>query len=136
METDERILALEKRVAELEAELEEKTVRLKKYTAPQSRKVYYEKHREEELQRAKKYRERTVRKKPTPEQVKRYNTTARAKLKLKKEMEMVGCSGVVYAFKHSGTAKELVKKCDEAVEAKRKKNVTKVLVGQLGNLVN
>lgn len=73
METDERILALEKRVVELEAELEEKTVRLKRYTAPESRKVYYEKHREEELRRAKEYRERTGYKyTPTPEQKARY----------------------------------------------------------------
>jgi hypothetical protein len=73
MEADERILALEKRVAELEAELEEKKAHLKRYTAPESRKVYYEKHREEELRRAKDYKERTGYKyAPTPEQKARY----------------------------------------------------------------
>jgi len=87
MDDKARIEYLEGKVNELECELDETKARLKKYTAPESRRVYYSKHREEELLRAKEYRERTVRKKPTPEQVKLYNATARAKLKLKNDME-------------------------------------------------
>ena len=87
MDDKERIKSLENQVNELQNELDETKARLKKYTAPESRRVYYSKHREEELLRAKEYRERTKRKKPTPEQVKLYNATARAKLKLKNDME-------------------------------------------------
>ena len=87
MDDKARIEYLENKVNDLEGELEETKAHLKRYTAPESRKTYYTKHREEELQRAKEYRAKTKRKtKPTPEQVKRYNATARAKLKLKKEM--------------------------------------------------
>ncbi len=56
-------------------ELEE---RLKKYTAPSRSKTYYENHKEELLEKMKKY-------KPTPEQIKERNK--KAYLKRKEKME-------------------------------------------------
>ena len=56
-------------------ELEE---RLKKYTAPARSKTYYENHKEELLEKMKKY-------KPTPEQIKERNK--KAYLKRKEQME-------------------------------------------------
>ena len=56
-------------------ELEE---RLKKYTAPARSKTYYENHKEELLEKMKKY-------KPTPEQIKERNK--KAYLKRKEKME-------------------------------------------------
>lgn len=55
------------------AELEEK---LKKYTAPARSKTYYENHKEELLEKMKKY-------KPTPEQIKEKNRKAYMKRKEK-----------------------------------------------------
>ena len=60
---------LKKRVAELEE-------RLKKYTAPARSKTYYENHKEELLEKMKKY-------KPTPEQIKEKNRKAYLKRKEK-----------------------------------------------------
>jgi len=58
-------------------ELEEK---LKKYTAPSRSKIYYENHKEELLEKMKKY-------KPTPEQIKERNKKAYLKKKEKVEQE-------------------------------------------------
>jgi hypothetical protein len=60
---------LKKRVAELEEHL-------KKYTAPARSKTYYENHKEELLEKMKKY-------KPTPEQIKERNRKAYLKRKEK-----------------------------------------------------
>jgi len=60
---------LKKRVAELEEHL-------KKYTAPARSKTYYENHKEELLEKMKKY-------KPTPEQIKEKNRKAYLKRKEK-----------------------------------------------------
>jgi hypothetical protein len=58
-------------------ELEE---RLKKYTAPQRSKTYYENHKEELLEKMKKYKQ-------TPEQIKERNKKAYLKRKEKMENE-------------------------------------------------
>ena len=58
-------------------ELEE---RLKKYTAPARSKTYYENHKEELLEKMKKY-------KPSPEQIKERNKKAYLKRKEKMENE-------------------------------------------------
>jgi len=60
---------LKKRVAELEEHL-------KKYTAPARSKTYYENHKEELLEKMKKY-------KPTPQQIKEKNRKAYLKRKEK-----------------------------------------------------
>jgi hypothetical protein len=62
------------------AELEEK---LKKYTAPARSKTYYENHKEELLEKMKKY-------KPTPEQIKEKNRKAylKRKEKLQNNLEL------------------------------------------------
>ena len=60
-------------------ELEE---RLKKYTAPTRSKTYYENHKEELLEKMKKY-------KPTPEQIKERNKKAYLKRKEKMDNSFV-----------------------------------------------
>jgi hypothetical protein len=92
MDKDARIKELEERNAKLEEELQATKEHLKKYTAPASSKVYYEKHKEEHKQRVKEYQQRTNYKsdyKPTSEQRKEYNRQAYLKKKanLKNEME-------------------------------------------------
>ena len=61
---------------------------LKKYTAPTSSKIYYEKHKELVKERVKKCREKTIYK-STPEQRKEYNKLSylRRKEKLQTESE-------------------------------------------------
>ena len=92
MDDKARIEYLDNKVNELECELDETKARLKKYTAPESRRVYYSKHREEELLRAKEYRERTgCKHERTPEQKKRYYENlklARAKKKAEKDEKL------------------------------------------------
>jgi cell division protein FtsB len=66
---------LKKRVAELEEHL-------KKYTAPARSKTYYENHKEELLEKMKKY-------KPTPEQIKEKNRKAYLKRKEKLAEQVV-----------------------------------------------
>jgi hypothetical protein len=85
MDNQARINQLEEENANLKAELQSVKEHLKKYTAPASRKVYYEKNKEKEKQRAKEYKEKTNYK-STPEQKKEYNKQAylRRKEKLKK----------------------------------------------------
>ena len=88
MDKDATIKELLDRVAFLEAELITTKEHLKKYTAPASRKEYYENNKEAILKRVKKYKEDSNYK-PTTEQKKEYNKQAylRRKEKLKKEME-------------------------------------------------
>jgi hypothetical protein len=88
MDNQARINQLEEENANMKAELQAVKEHLKKYTAPASRKVYYEKNKEKEKQRAKEYKEKTNYK-STPEQKKEYNKQAylRRKEKLKKEIE-------------------------------------------------
>ena len=69
MDKDEKIKALEEENAKLEEELQATKEHLKKYTAPASRKVYYENKKEAIKERVKNY-------KPTPEQKKEYNKQA------------------------------------------------------------
>ena len=87
-EKDEIIKTLMEKVSNLETELQSTKEHLKKYTAPASSKVYYEKNREAQKQRVKIYKEKTNYK-PTPEQKKIYNKQAyiRRQEKLIKEME-------------------------------------------------
>ena len=92
MDKDEIIKELAEKNAKLETELQATKEHLKKYTAPASRKVYYENNKEKEKQRVKEYQQRTNYKseyKPTPEQKKEYNRREylKRKEKLKKEME-------------------------------------------------
>ncbi len=83
---------LEEENEKLRNELNEIKMHLKKYTAPASSKVYYEKHKEAQKQRVKEYQQRTNYKsdyKPTPEQKKEYNRREylKRKEKLQKESE-------------------------------------------------
>ena len=88
MDKDLRIKELEERNAQLEDELRTTKEHLKKYTAPPSSKVYYEKNKELVKERVKKCREKTTYK-STPEQRKEYNKQSylRRKKKLQKELE-------------------------------------------------
>jgi len=82
MDNEEKIKALEEKNAKLEEELQSTKEHLKKYTAPASRKVYYENNKEHILEKMKVN--------PTPaDKRKEYNkkTYLRRKEKLKKEME-------------------------------------------------
>ena len=73
----------------LQDELIKTKEHLKKYTAPASSKVYYEKHKEEQKQRVKTYKENTNYK-PTAEQKKEYNRQSYLKRKEKlKELENI-----------------------------------------------
>ena len=85
---DEKIKLMQERILELEEELQTTKDHLKKYTAPKSRKEYYENNKDAILERNRKYKE-TTNYKPTPEKKKEYNkqTYLRRKEKLKKEME-------------------------------------------------
>jgi len=58
-ELEEENAKLEKENARLEEELQATKEHLKKYTAPASSKLYYEKHKEEQKQRVKEYQKRT-----------------------------------------------------------------------------
>jgi len=70
----------------LEKELEETKEHLKKYTAPQCKKAYYEKNKDEIKQKIKEYRQINQ---PTEEQKKKWARTAylKKKEKLKQENE-------------------------------------------------
>jgi hypothetical protein len=88
MDKDARINELEEKIFKLEEELQATKEHLKKYTAPASSKVYYEKHKEEQKQRVKEYQQRTNYKsdyKPTPEKKKEY--ARRAYLKRKEKLQ-------------------------------------------------
>ena len=88
MENENIIKELAEENAKLKEELQSTKEHLKKYTAPASSKVYYEKHKEEQKQRVRTYKEKTNYK-SSPEQVKLYNqrTYLRRKEKLRKELE-------------------------------------------------
>jgi len=92
MDDKARIEYLDNKVNELECELDETKARLKKYTAPASSKGYYERHKEEQKQRAREYKKRTNYKyTPTPEQQKMYYENlkiARAKKKAEKDEKL------------------------------------------------
>jgi hypothetical protein len=88
MDNQARIQELEEENARLKAELQSTKEHLKRYTAPASRKEYYENNKEKEKQRAKEYKEKTGYK-PTPEQKKEYNKQCylKRKEKLKRGLE-------------------------------------------------
>ena len=69
MDNEEKIKELEEKNAKLEEELQATKEHLKKYTAPASRKVYYEQNKDIINERNRKYKE-TTNYKPTPEQKK------------------------------------------------------------------
>ena len=69
---------LKKENEELRNKVIELEERLKKYTAPARSKTYYENHKEELLEKMKKY-------KPSPEQIKEKNRKAYLKIKEKLE---------------------------------------------------
>ena len=73
---------LKKENEELRNKVIELEERLKKYTAPARSKTYYENHKEELLEKMKKY-------KPTPEQIKEKNRKAYLKRKEKLENDNV-----------------------------------------------
>ena len=88
MDDKAKIKELAEENAKLKEELQATKEHLKKYTAPASSKVYYEKHKEEQKQRVKEYQQRTNYKsdyKPTPEQKKEY--ARRAYLKKKEKLQ-------------------------------------------------
>ena len=92
MDDKAKIKELAEENAKLKEELQVTKEHLKKYTAPASSKVYYEKHKEEQKQRVKEYQQRTNYKsdyKPTPEQKKEYNRREylKRKEKIKKETD-------------------------------------------------
>ena len=88
MDNEEKIKEILEENAKLKEELQATKEHLKKYTAPSSRKEYYEKNKDVIKERNRKYKE-TTNYKSTPEQRKEYNKQAylRRKEKLKKEME-------------------------------------------------
>ena len=79
---------LEEELQKTKDELLRTKEHLKKYTAPTSSKIYYEKHKELVKERVKKCREKTIYK-STPEQRKEYNKLSylRRKEKLQTELE-------------------------------------------------
>ena len=81
MEKENHILQLENENAELKQKIVELEERLKKYTAPSRSKKYYENHKEELLEKMKKY-------KPTPEQIKERNKKAYLKRKNMEKNEL------------------------------------------------
>ena len=92
MDYEERIKALEEELQSTKQELQSTKEHLKKYTAPASSKVYYEKHKEAQKQRVREYQKKTNYKSdynPTPEKKKIYARRAylKRKEKLQKELE-------------------------------------------------
>ena len=85
---EEQIKEILEENAKLKEELQATKEHLKKYTAPASSKVYYEKHKELVKERVKKCREKTSYK-STPEQRQEYNRVSylRRKEKLQKEKD-------------------------------------------------
>ena len=73
---------LKKENEELQLRIQELEERLKKYTAPARSKTYYENHKEELLEKMKKYKQ-------TPEQIKERNKKAYLKRKEKIEEEKI-----------------------------------------------
>jgi hypothetical protein len=77
----DEVQLLKKENEELKNKVVELEERLKKYTAPARSKTYYENHKEELLEKMKKY-------KPSPEQIKEKNRKAYLKRKEKEELEI------------------------------------------------
>jgi hypothetical protein len=73
---DDIISKLEEQVKQLTQELNDTKEHLKKYTAPSRSKTFYENHKEELLEKMKKYT-------PTPEKIKEKNRKAYLKRKEK-----------------------------------------------------
>lgn len=74
----------------LKLELEETREHLKKYTAPASKKAYYEAHKEEIKQKVKEYKQNTNYKyEPSPEKKKEYARRAYLKKKEKTKQEIL-----------------------------------------------
>jgi len=91
MEYEDKIKEILEENTKLKEELQATKEHLKKYTAPASSKVYYEKHKEAQKQRVKEYQHKTNYKsdyKPTPEQKKIYARRAYLKRKEKLQNEM------------------------------------------------
>jgi hypothetical protein len=88
MDNEEKIKEILEENAKLKEELQATKEHLKKYTAPASRKEYYENNKYIINERNRKYKE-TTNYKPTPEQKKEYNKQAylRRKEKLQKDLE-------------------------------------------------
>ena len=86
MDKDLRIKELEDKVAQLESELQSTKEHLKRYTAPESRKEYYQNNKEVIKERVKKHQEETNYKAnytPTADQKKKWARTAYLKKKEK-----------------------------------------------------
>jgi len=91
MDKDEIIKELTEKNAKLEQELLLTKEHLKKYTAPASRREYYERNKEKEKQRVKDYQERTNYKSTcvaSPEKRKEYARRAYLKKKEKNQKEI------------------------------------------------
>ena len=86
MNYEDKIKFLEEENKNLKDELQKTKEHLKKYTAPSSSKIYYETHKEAQIQRVKEYKKNTNYK-PTVEQKKDYNKTAYLKRKEKQNLE-------------------------------------------------
>jgi hypothetical protein len=76
----EDVVSLKQEINELRSKVSELEEKLKKYTAPTRSKKYYENHKEELLEKMKKY-------KPSPERLKETNRKAYLKRKEKLEKE-------------------------------------------------
>lgn len=79
----EDVGALKKEIDELREKVTDLEEKLKKYTAPSRSKKFYENHKEELLEKMKKY-------KPSPEKLKEINHKAYLKRKEKLEKEKMG----------------------------------------------
>ena len=90
MDNEEKIKELEEKNAKLQEELQATKEHLKKYTAPVSRREYYERNKEKEKLRVKDYQQRTNYKSTyvaSPEKKKEYARRAYLKKKDKKELD-------------------------------------------------
>jgi hypothetical protein len=85
---DEKIKEILEENAKLKEELRATKEHLKKYTAPASRKVYYENNKEVVIERVKKYN-KDNNYKPTPEQKKEYNRQSYLRRKEKQNDECI-----------------------------------------------
>lgn len=78
--------SIEKLIGEnkfLKEKISELTEHLKKYTAPQRNKKFYENHKEEIIKKVMEYKEKNKDKKQDPEKIKEYNRRAYLKRKQK-----------------------------------------------------
>ena len=91
MDNEEKIKELEEKNAKLQEELQTTKEHLKKYTAPVSRREYYERNKEKEKSRVKDYQQRTNYKSTyvaSPEKKKEYARRAYLKKKEKHKKEL------------------------------------------------